>query len=390
MKKIFGLLGLLLIITTGFSQKNILKDFSLNGYLSQMNQTIIDSVGGNWINDGLVHNRFKLNYSKGNFFFDFELRNRLFYGETVKFTPNFAANYENDRGFFDLSYNVADGNSFVLNSSIDRFIFMYQINKFVATIGRQRINWGSTFVWNPNDLFNSYSFFDFEYAERPGSDAVYLQYFIDYDAEIGLAAKINSDTALTIASRYRFNLGSYDIQLISGYLDDEDIAIGLGWSGNIRQITFRGEGTYLQPLENFVDTSGTFIGSIGFDYLFGNGAIILGEFLYNHSAGGLNISNLYDIQSAPMSIKNLSFSKYNVVLQVSYPISSVINVSLATMYMNTNNWLFFSPNFDVSVSQDVDFSLVGQIFTGKMLNPVTLKDEQKIISLIFVRFKYSF
>ena len=39
---------------------------------------------------------------------------------------------------------------------------------FIATAGRQRINWGQTFVWNVNDVFNAYSYFDFDYKERPG------------------------------------------------------------------------------------------------------------------------------------------------------------------------------------------------------------------------------
>ncbi|MCG8318265.1 MAG: hypothetical protein MI921_02070 [Cytophagales bacterium] len=43
-------------------------------------------------------------------------------------------------------------------------------------IGKHRINWGKSYVWNPNDVFNAYSFFDFDYEERRGTDALLIKY----------------------------------------------------------------------------------------------------------------------------------------------------------------------------------------------------------------------
>jgi len=356
-----------------------------------MNQTIIDSINGNWINDGLIHNRLMFNYyGIKNLTFDFEVRNRLMYGETAKYTPNYGKYFDTDRGFFDMTYNIAEGNSFVLNSNIDRAYIQYELGKFKATVGRQRINWGMTFVWNPNDLFNNYSFFDFDYGEKPGVDAINLQYFRNYASSLEIAAKLNSDTALTTAMMYKFNMLNYDFQIIGGTLNNEDVVAGFGWSGYIWQLTFRGEGSYLHSIDNFSDTSGVFIASLGFDYMFANSTIITGELLYNQAAGNLQINNIFQIQEAPMNVKSLSFSEYSAVLQVSYPISPIINTSLATMWMSKNNWLFFSPNISLAINQDVDFSLVSQLFTGKMINPITLQKEQKLISVLYFRLKYNF
>ncbi|MBN2662859.1 MAG: hypothetical protein JXR68_04345 [Bacteroidales bacterium] len=391
MKRIISITVILLLASISFSQTTKQKKYYLNGYLSYMNQTIIDSINGNWVNDGLVHNRLMFNYfGVKNLTFDLEVRNRLMYGETAKYTPNYSNYFDVDRGFFDLSFNVADGNSYVLNSNIDRLYFQYEVGKFKATIGRQRINWGMTFVWNPNDLFNNYSFFDFDYGEKPGSDAINIQYFRNYASSIEFAAKLNSDTALTAAMMYKFNLLNYDFQIIAGSLNNQDVVGGLGWSGNIWQFSFRGEGSYLHPVDNFSDTSGAFVASLGFDYMFTNSTIITAEFLYNQAAGNLNVDNIFKIQDAPMNVKSLSFSKYSAVLQVAYPISPVINTSIAAMWMSANNWFFLSPNIGFAISQDVEFSFVSQIFTGKMLNPISLQKEQKLISLIYLRFKYSF
>ncbi len=391
MRRTTLLITLILLCFGMFSQENKEKNYNFGGYVSQMNQILIDSITGTWIADGSINNRLKFNYfGVRNFNFDFGVRNRIIYGESVKMLPSYAQNFDKDNGFVDLSWNLASEKSFIVNSAIDRFNFSYEANKFKVTIGRQRINWGKTFVWNPNDLFNNYSFFDFDYVEKPGADAIYLQYFRNYASSIEFAAKINSDTNITAAAKYGFNMFNYDFQIISGMLDQSDIAEGFAWSGNIKQITFRGEATYLQPLENFSDTTGILIASIGFDYMFQNSLSIIGEFLYNQQPPVFNLLNISQIQNAPMNVKSLSFAKYNALLQISYPATPLINISFATMYMDIDEIFFFSPNVNFSLSQNTDFTFVGQFFTGKFQNPVTLQNERRFISLIFIRLKYSF
>ncbi len=391
MKRICAFILFVLLNFWAFSQHNDDKKYTLNGYFSQMNQTLIDTIDGNWINDASINNRLKFSYfGVKNLTFNFAVRNRIIYGETIKLTPGYADNFDIDKGFFELSFNLSAEKSYVINSAIDRFNFSYEKGKFKATLGRQRINWGKTFVWNPNDLFNNYSFFDFDYVEKPGADALYLQYFRNYASSIEFAAKLNSDTNLTAALKYGFNSLGYDFQLVAGLLDDNDIATGFAWSGYIKQLTFRGEATYLQPVDNLLDTSGCFIATIGFDYMFANSLMIVGEFLYNQAAKDVNITNVFEIQQAPMNVKNLSFAEYNAVLQISYPATPLINVSFAGMYMNKFDMLFFSPNISFSLSQNADFSLVGQLFSGNLPNPITQQNERKLFTLIFLRLKYSF
>lgn len=391
MKKIILLLSLVLFWLSIFSQENKQKKYNLTGYISQMNQTIIDSINGNWLNDNLFHNRIMFKYyGIKNLTFDFEIRNRFLYGETVKFTPNYAAYFEKDRGFFDLTTNLAHGKSYVFNTMIDRAFLQYELGNLVLTLGRQRINWGKTFVWNPNDLFNNYSFFDFDYAEKPGADAIDMQYFINYASSIEFATKINSDSSITTGIKYGFNFKQYDFQTILGYLDNQDFVAGGGWTGNIKNVTFRGEFSYIQPKKSFWDTTGQFLASVGFDYMFSNSLTLMGEYFYNSIEPNFNLTGLYQIQDAPMNIKSLSLARHNAVLQVSYPINPIINVSAAAMWMSKDNWLFFSPNIDFTISQNVNFTFVGQFFSGKMSNPLTLQKEHKLVSLIFFRLKYSF
>ena len=76
-----------------------------------------------------------------------------------------------DNGYLDLTEKISSGNSYLLYTNIDRLNLSYTFNKLEIQIGRQRVNWGISSVWTPNDIFNSSSFINFDYAEKPGSDA---------------------------------------------------------------------------------------------------------------------------------------------------------------------------------------------------------------------------
>mgnify|MGYP004248135439 CR=1 FL=1 len=70
----------------------------------------------------------------------------------------------------------------------------------------------------------------------------------------------------------------YDFQfLLANYYDD--IALGGGWAGNIKNAGFKGEITYFISDESYINNSTSLSTSI--DYSFTNGLYILGSYLYN-------------------------------------------------------------------------------------------------------------
>ena len=83
--------------------------------------------------------------------------------------------------------------SVVFNTTIDRVFLEYNKNDWEVRVGRQRINWGINLAWNPNDVFNAYSFFDFDYEERPGSDAIRIRKYTGIASSVELAANITDD-----------------------------------------------------------------------------------------------------------------------------------------------------------------------------------------------------
>jgi len=307
MKKAGLYIVLLLFPLFATGQKKF-SSFEFKGYLSNMQSAMFEDFGKDWIIDGLFHNRLNFYWHGGEQLnASIQFRNRMMYGETLKLIPGYIDNIAKNDGLFDLSYNLISGESYVLNSTIDRIWFQYSTQGFSATVGRQRINWGQTLVWNVNDVFNTYSYFDFDYEERPGADALRLQFYPDYTSTIETAVKIDSAHRVTVAAMYRFNVFSYDIQLLAGLLSEEDYLGGIGWSGNIGGAGFRGEATYFHPKENFSDTSGMFMGSVGLDYTFPNTLMLQGEYLYS-SNPYLSTYGFLDYYSGPLTVKQLAFT----------------------------------------------------------------------------------
>ena len=93
--------------------------------------------------------------------------------------PQYRSIPEQDDGLVDMSWVWLSENSFFGHTMIDRFYLSWRTDNWRVRLGRQRVNWGINLVSNPNDLFNVYSFFDFDYVERPGADAVRAQHYLD-------------------------------------------------------------------------------------------------------------------------------------------------------------------------------------------------------------------
>jgi len=386
-----SLIVLLFVNISVNAQESKERKWDLSGYVSNMQSIIIDSLDGNWVNDNLIHNRLIFNYNPvPSLTFNTEIRNRIITGETVKYMPNYAESMSKDPGIIDLSTNLVAENSILINSQIDRAILQYEKGNLSISAGRQRINWGRSFVWNPNDIFNSYSFFDFDYPERPGSDAIRIEYYTGAASSAEIAVKADSSGIITGAGLFKTNIKGYDFQFLAGIVNEEKIVFGMGWEGYIKSISFRGEASYIHPKDNFADTSGIFIADVSFDYTFENSLMIQTEVLWTKKDKSSQITGFNDLFNQPQGIENLSFSEFSIFTSATYPISPLLNVNLSAIYYPDLNGFFAGPNVSYSLTDNLDFSVTGQYFHSKIKDS-TLNINQEInITLAFIRLKYSF
>lgn len=357
----------------------------LNGYVKYLETISFQNIEGNWLTNELIHNR--LNYSwipNKNLKLKIEARNRIFYGETVKlYQPFYAELIDQDPGLIDASFNLVSDSSYFINSTIDRANIEYSNNKFAVKIGRQRINWGQNFVWNPNDIFNSYSFFDFDYEERPGIDGILLQKFLNETNSLQFAMKFTKDFEKTIiATMYRFNYKKYDWQLIAAKFEQEIVA-GFGWAGNIKGMGFTSEVTYFHPYENLSDTSGNFMLAFGSSYVFLNQTYAGIEIIYN-GFGNKNGARNFSFNQAA-GVKNLIASKWNILAQASFPVTPLIGMGTAGIVNPVDGSFFVGPSFTFSLQDNLELLLSSQAFFG---NENT--EYGSLGNYIYGRFRWSF
>ena len=387
MKKQVTLLLLIFTLTVqaqDYSAKS--RNWTLNGYVKYMQTISFQHIDEHWMTDNLLHNRLIFNWNiTGNLTFNTQMRNRIFYGETVSNFPEYPDIINNDNGLMNLTLNIFEGKSVFMNTAFDRLYLDFNIEKFQITVGRQRINWGQSFVWNPNDLFNSYSFFDFDYEEKSGSDAVRVQFYPSYSSKLDMVLKVDKDNNITAAALYRFNKWSYDIQFLGGYYNGSDVVIGAGFSGSLFKGGLSGEISFFYPQENFADTSGNVVASLGYNYTFSNSLMLQFEALYNGygtASGDFNIKEFYFMQLTPQT---LSLTRFSFFGQVSYPFTPLFTGTLSVMYNPNDNSLYAGPSLSYSLVENLELSAYGQYFTSN-----TPADEGGKGVFLYWRIKWSF
>ncbi len=391
--------------------------FAFKGYLKNMSTLswtpyLADTL---WY-DNLTHNRLNLTwYATGNFTVYVEMRNRMFLGSSVKTIPNYGEFINNNNDFFNLSYNIVDSDQIVINLMFDRLYAQWAKNNWEVKLGRQRINWGVNLAWNPNDWFNAYSFFDFDYEERAGSDALRVTYYTGVSGSVEVATKMaDSADDFVVASMFKTNKSNYDLQFLAG-LAQGDASIGTGWAGNLGLGSIKGELSYFIPViettantifltypgtNQFVhDAAGNrvkiserytsmFLGAISADYSWANSLYLNGSVMYS-SIGDYD-ANLFGAaigqQTGDFTVRDLSPYPWSTFVQATYQLSPLLFTGGALMYYPGTNNFFINPLLTYSLIQNVDIDVVGQLFFGDNQNGTY----DAISKSVFIRAKWSF
>ncbi|HUW92904.1 MAG TPA: hypothetical protein VMV74_07060 [Bacteroidales bacterium] len=356
---------------------------SAGGYTSWLHSAMFDSLGGEWINSSMLHNRVNLKaYAGQKITFNLEVRNRFITGDMVRFDPRYSASLDSDVGWADLSWNVINERSFIFNTTIDRAWIDFTAGKLQVRAGRQRINWSQSLVWNPNDIFNTYSFFDFDYIERPGSDAVRMIYSTSPSSAAEMAVKINNEGKVTAAALYRFNIRNIDLQILAGETDENTIVGGFGWSGSIGSYSIRGEATWFQPFENIGLSDGTVIFTAGIDKSFSERLMAVSQVMYCNNP--LELSDFDELYSGELTASQLAFSEFTLMGQLTYTPMPLLNITASAIWYPDLDGFFAGPSIDYSLAENVDFSFLWQHFSSIIGGTNTR------INLGFIRIKYSF
>jgi len=366
------------------------KKWSLKGYAKLMQTFNVAEGTDSLLVDNLIHNRLNFQwFPDEEWTVRVEMRNRMFYGDFVQLIPQYDRFIDVNDDYFDLSFFPVKGDNFLFHSMLDRAYVQWRKNDWEVSLGRQRINWGVNLAWNPNDIFNAYNFFDFDYEERPGSDALRVVHYTGFASSIEFAAKAaDSWDELVAAGLWKINQWNYDFQFLGG-VDRGDVVMGTGWAGNIGQAGFKGEASYWRPYNRYwyKEAEDIFVGSVAFDYLFKSSIYLYGSYLYN--SGGETDPNFGLVGLAAnqqLTAKNLIPYTHTLLLQGSYPITPLLSASMSSIYFpGATNGLFISPNINLSMFQNWDLDLFAQLFFND-----TTEGYKASSKFFYLRFKFSF
>ena len=378
MKTYLALIFSVMFVFSGISIAQ-LSSYGIDGYIKDMvSTTKIPFSSDRWY-DNLIHARLNTHwYPSNDLTGEFDLRMRAYYGGTVENIPDFLDQIRSHHQFTQLDAVLWNEKKSVGYLEADRLYLTWYQGRFDMTVGRQRIAWGTSWVWNPTDLFNPQSPLDFDYEELPGTDAVRMQYYTGPVTKVEAAIRpAKTFDKVIAAGLISLNKWDYDFNIIGGIKENRWV-VGGGWSGAILDAGFRGEFTVTQkpepiskykilqifvpsykPLSTFKDPVFSFV--LSGDYTFPNSFYIHTEVLY-YNIGRINNAGLYQQESLDLGM--LSPSRWSIYQEFSYDITPLMRGSLFAIYNPDDHSNVIVPSVSYSVITNLDLYLIGLIFNG--------------------------
>lgn len=342
-----------------------------------------DNIYNNVIAGDLIHNRLNFKWKPSDKITGVvEFRNRLIWGDAVRQNTDFVISLRNREEAVNLQKIWVSDSSLVLLTNTERLYVDFRDKKWNVRLGRQRINWGVTTIWNPNDIFNVYNYFDFDYEERPGADAGKVKYiFSDFSNLELVYASTGQKDASVAALRYSLNRWRYDMHLIAGWYKAYP-TIGAGWAGNIKDAGFKGEAQIFIPP---VDSSTHLNITMESDYMFKKGWYLNIAFLFANYGLDKPIENLQNVVNIQFSPLHLMPTKYNFAITIAKQFTPLFKGTISTIYAPGTNLLILYPTLQYNIATDWDVSLIWQSFFSQMENNYLSLSQSG-----YLRFKWSF
>jgi hypothetical protein len=345
-----------------------------------------------YLTDHTIHSRLNLKYFLDDkITFSTSIRNKIVYGESIEKFPSIIDGFSQKEYFFDFDtylWKKKKSNNYL---EVDRLWFDLHYENFQINFGRQRIAWGTSWVWNITDIFNPLSILDFDYEERPAVDAIRFQLFPSIISKLDFAIKpAKKRNNSSVALQFYLNKFEYDFYFMFGYHLQRFFS-GLCWSGDISGAGFRGEIFFTDAPDKIKFNSQNSFSKehrkqlslvLSLDYTFENSFYLHSELLFNNIGKIKNIG-LYSFDALRIGL--LSPSRLNLFYQVGYNLSALSHIDLISLHNPYDQSFVLLPIFSYSLLQNLDLSIVTLYFNGKNFAEYSPNG-----FMFFIRFKYSF
>lgn len=221
------------------------------------------------------------------------------------------------------------------------------------TAGKQRIAWGSGYIWNPTDVFNPVVL-SFTVREEDETNVEALRFEVPIGQASGLDGYVTAGPVVKKGFRAKTNIHVFDLSASYVDLGNNDSQLGFDFSGDAWLLSVRGEAA--------VKRDGIMQVMMGGDYTLENGVGLALEYHYN----GLGKKDKVNYDWAGLTagtIKELGMDYLYLGLNKIVDEITTLKGSLLTN-LNDQSFLVY-PALTRSLSQNLDLSLESMILGGQ-------------------------
>lgn len=280
-------------------------------------------------------------------------------------------------------------------SSLDQLVFdraylKANFSSFAITAGKQRIAWGSGYLWNPTDIFNPWVLsFAVREEEENNVEAVRLE--VPLGAASGLDAYLTTNAPfqkLKKGIRAKTNLGLFDFSASYVNLGGAGFQVGFDTVGEVSGVGVRSEMALKSPASG----SKYLQLVLGADYTLENGLGINLEYFF--SGAGKKDKNNYDWLGLSAGTISQLGQDY-LFLGLNKIIDEITEVSFSFLTnLNDGSFLVY-PSLTRNIFQNVDLNLEMMLTRGQAgseFNPGPVYDPSGFFGskLFLIRITYNF
>ncbi len=268
------------------------------------------------------------------------------------------------------SYKIAYHDTVFLDNAYMRIGF----RRVDVTVGKQQISYGSGYAWNPTDIFNVKDVLDPTY-EQPGQNAIRLDMQVTGDLSvIGVYSPGDDFEESKALIRLKTYISGYDVAVMGGVLDQETTDyLTFTKSSELRNLygvdvvgQLLGLGVWLEGTYNVMETSDDYAEVLlGVDYTLDSGTYLVGE--YYHNSGGKDDYLKYSLNDYMryFSGELRSMGTDNIFCYIDHPATDLLSIGASVIYCISDVGVAVVPQILCSLFQDVDFTMMGNLYAGK-------------------------
>ncbi|MBI3541411.1 MAG: hypothetical protein HY073_04675, partial [Deltaproteobacteria bacterium] len=288
--------------------------------------------------------------------------NEIIGGDFVN-TAEFAARQiQRNDPYLNLDYELVHKNKFFYGQNFYRAYVKLDPSAsggFNATVGRQKVDWGSMRLFSPADLFTPLSIFQIEKEEKVGVTAANLV------LPIGSSLRLNPVYAFDptfdrsrIGGRLTKTLGRFDMSALGGkFLRDR--MVGFDFTGDVKTMGVRAEATY-----DWADIGKNFLQiASGIDYGFENSLYVAFEYFFN-GQGTNNTATFLPLGPSGAQIRTAHQNFLGLIMK--YDVTPLWTVSLQDITDLNGGSTFLNPETKYALLSWLEITGGVQLPMGKV------------------------